>query len=59
MKDMENEAFGDLNSLMAQAKDVISVINRFAVAQQKVYTFSTGCMVPILKIISKILSCYS
>ncbi len=36
MKYMEQEAFGDLNSLMDQAKDVIAVINRFIVAQQKV-----------------------
>eukprot|EP01084_Bolivina_argentea_P084311 152511_1 len=35
MKDMEKEAFGDLDSLMDQAKDVIAVINRFSVAQQK------------------------
>ncbi len=45
MKDMENEAFGDLNSLMAQAKDVVAVIKRFSVAQQKVFTFSRGCEV--------------
>ncbi len=45
MKDMENEAFEDLNSLMAQAKDVVAVIKRFSVAQQKVYHFSRACVV--------------